>query len=75
MFCGLLGTDDSAGTSFEDFRTTDAAENRYRIEELERVARAASHALKSYQYGNASPELAKQTADAIDGVLSPAERT
>jgi uncharacterized protein DUF29 len=30
---------------------------------------AAAHALRSYQYGNSSPELAKEIADEIDGFL------
>jgi len=31
---------------------------------------AAGHALRSYQYGNSSPDLAAQTADGIDALLS-----
>jgi len=34
-----------------------------------RLLKAASSALKSYQYGNSSPELAKETSEAIDKFL------
>ena len=34
---------------------------------------AASHALRSYEYGNAAPELAKEMADAIDRFLATGE--
>ena len=33
---------------------------------------AASRALRSYQYGNAAPDLAKEIADAADGLLAQA---
>lgn len=36
---------------------------------LRKIAAAASHALRSYQYGNASTELAESTADAIDAAM------
>lgn len=35
-----------------------------------KLLRAAAHALRSYQYGNASPDLAQEVADAIDEALS-----
>jgi len=38
--------------------------------ELIRLLIGASHALRSYQYGNASTELAKGQADAIDTALA-----
>lgn len=41
--------------------------------ELLKVAKAASHALRSYEYGNASSELAKEVADAIDEVTRRAQ--
>lgn len=41
--------------------------------DLLKVAKAASHALRSYKYGNASTALAKQTADAIDEVTRKAQ--
>lgn len=31
---------------------------------------AANHALRSYQYGNASPDLAEEVADKIDEYLN-----
>jgi len=34
------------------------------------LLKSASHALRSYQYGNASPDLAKMIADKIDEQLS-----
>ena len=34
-----------------------------RIEELQRALASAINALRSYQYGNASPELAQEVAD------------
>ena len=41
-----------------------------RIEAMELVIVAASHALRSYQYGNGSPELAQSAADAIDAAIA-----
>jgi hypothetical protein len=41
--------------------------------DLLKVARAASHALRSYEYGNASIERAKSVADAIDLAVAKAE--
>ena len=41
------------------------------IAELKNLLQAASHALRSYQYGNASPDLAKACADKIDQTLAP----
>jgi hypothetical protein len=46
---------------------------------IERIARqdtllkATSHALRSYQYGNASTELAQSMADRIDQQLQPTQ--
>ena len=40
------------------------------IAELKNLLQAASHALRSYQYGNASPDLAKSCADKIDQALA-----
>ena len=37
--------------------------------ELIKVATAALEALRSYQYGNSSPELAKEIADALESAL------
>ena len=40
------------------------------MSEEEKLLKAAYAALRSYQYGNQSTELAKSTADAIDKYLS-----
>jgi hypothetical protein len=40
-------------------------------EELQTVLRAAKDALRSYEYGNASPDLAKAIADKADEALAP----
>lgn len=37
------------------------------------LLRAAVHCLRSYQYGNASPELAKALADRIEAALAESE--
>ena len=39
------------------------------MNELIKVATAALKALRSYQYGNSSPELAKEIADALESAL------
>jgi hypothetical protein len=41
--------------------------------ELLNVAHAASHALKAYEYGNGSPDLARSCAAAIDEAIAKAE--
>ena len=40
------------------------------IAQLTETLRAASHALRSYQYGNSSEELAEEMADKIDAVIA-----
>lgn len=40
-----------------------------------KLLRAAFHALRSYQFGNGSPDLAKSTADAIEERLRRAHPT
>ena len=42
---------------------------RARVASLEKMLTAASHALRSYQFGNASTELAQSVADAADAAL------
>lgn len=39
---------------------------------LEKAMEAASNALRSYQYGNAAPELAGEVADTVDAALGKA---
>lgn len=41
--------------------------------DLLQILRAASHALRSYQHGNASPDLAAEVADAVDYRIAKAE--
>ena len=41
--------------------------------ELVRILGAASHALRSYQYGNVATDLAESIADTIDAALKKAE--
>lgn len=48
-----------------NIKTLTAAE----FDELRKVLLSASHALKSYAYGNASPDLATRIADRIDALL------
>jgi hypothetical protein len=42
------------------------------IEALGKLVRAASHALKSYAFGNASPDLATSVAEKLDRTLAAA---
>lgn len=37
------------------------------------ICKAASAALRSYQYGNSSPDLAKEIADSIDAAITKAK--
>jgi hypothetical protein len=39
------------------------------LQEARRLLKASSHSLRSYQYGNAATEPAKDMADAIDRFL------
>jgi len=51
------------------------AADRAANEELEQALSAAFHALRSYQYGNASPDLAEEIADDIEALLFRRHRT
>ena len=42
--------------------------------ELLEACKTALKALRSYQYGNSSPDLAEEVADAIEEVITRAER-
>ena len=42
------------------------------LNDLIKVASAAVHALRSYQYGNSSPELAEEVADALEEAIKRA---
>lgn len=48
------------------------AEQRAQIIRLSKLLKDASHALRSYQYGNSSTELAKTFADFIDTAITKA---
>jgi len=61
-----LGMDLSKRESVEDFRTVDAAKNA----QLRDLAVGLIHALRSYQNGNSSPELAKTFADQLEKIIS-----
>lgn len=60
-----LGMDISKKDFTEDFRTLGAAKNA----RLRDVADGLIHALRSYEHGNTSPELAKQFADKIESII------
>jgi len=47
--------------------------NLFDVEESKRLLEAASHTLRSYQYGNAATEPAGDMADAIDKFLATGE--
>lgn len=49
------------------------ADMRAEIDQLREALKGASHALRSYQYGNASTELAASIADRCDAVLRMAK--
>jgi hypothetical protein len=42
-----------------------------RISALQKLLKAASHALRSYQYGNSATELAEEMANTVDAALAP----
>ncbi len=41
-----------------------------KLDKFANLLRSASHALRSYQHGNSSPDLAEETADAIDKAVT-----
>ena len=47
------------------------AELKEQLAEARKVMTAAGHALRSYQYGNSSTDLAQEMADAIDAIIAP----
>jgi len=47
-----------------------AASPADQVEDAHKLLTAASHALRSYQYGNAAPDLAESIADRIDAAMS-----
>src|ERR1043166_3558936 len=61
-----LGTDLSKAGFTEDFRTVDAAKNA----QLRDLADRAVHVLRSYQFGNSAPDLAKDLADEIEAIIT-----
>lgn len=60
-----LGMDIGKSETFEDFRTVDASNNA----QLRDLAKGVIHALRSYENGNSSPDLAKDFADRLENVL------
>lgn len=60
-----LGFDLGKRATCEDFRTLDAAINA----QLRDLAPGIMHALRSYQSGNASPDLAGDMADLLEHVM------
>lgn len=60
---------DMPASSLRDLLKMAMGENAH----LREMLRVGSHALRSYQYGNGSTELAESTADAIDAELAKAK--
>jgi len=60
-----LGCDLGKKDPNEDFRTVDAARNA----QLRDLAGGLISALRSYEFGNASPDLAKEMADKLEQVI------
>ncbi|MGH8026168.1 MAG: hypothetical protein ACREO0_05500 [Pseudoxanthomonas sp.] len=58
----------------EELGLVDAAEQMdavlATVEQMAKALQAASHVLRSYQYGNSATELAGSTADNVDAVLA-----
>jgi len=83
IICGASIVD--ACKAFKEFGDKMALQDGHRIAALEaenaslkeqlaearKVMTAAGHALRSYQYGNSSTELAEEMADAIDAATAP----
>lgn len=63
----LLRAIDADRNAERDFAIKDIGLNNV---EVEQALTAAMHALRSYQYGNASPELAENVADVCEQVLA-----
>lgn len=61
-----LGMDLGKREIIEDFRTVNAAKNA----QLRDLADGVLHALRSYENGNTSPDLAKEFADRLEKILS-----
>lgn len=66
LCAGVLGMDLERKQTTEDFRTVDAARNA----QLRDLASGILSALRSYQFGNVSPDLAKEMADTLEGLLA-----
>lgn len=45
--------------------------NEEQIRKMGLMLSGASSALRSYEYGNSAPDLAKEIADAIDALIAP----
>lgn len=68
VLCVPIAGREGYAESLRDAQFVIAACNAH--DEFMRALRGASHALRSFQYGNASDEFAKNQADAIDAVLA-----
>lgn len=60
--------------SYTCIRIGQEMERRRNDESLLLLLQAAAHALRSYQYGNASPDLAEEVAEHIEALLAKRER-
>lgn len=54
-----------------EFHDETIAQLQATICDMARLLQAASHALRSYQYGNSATELAEEMANTIDAALAP----
>jgi hypothetical protein len=61
-----LGTDLAESKTYEDFRTLDAARNA----QLRDLADGLVSCLRSYQFGNAATDLAKDYADKLEAIIN-----
>lgn len=62
----------AVGQTLEWLRDREAIVRAAAAQDLESLLRAAAHALRSYQYGNAAPDLAAGMADRLDDFLRAA---
>jgi hypothetical protein len=63
-----------AGRATDAKMTAEISRLRLLVDRLEQTLVGASHALRSYQHGNASQDLARKVADTIDAVLKQAKQ-
>lgn len=68
-FCGEAYPPDTPPSQHEALTAHIRVCAKHPMRQLEQVASAALHALRSYQFGNAAPELAENCANALEQVL------